>query len=284
MIKFVFWDVQHGHATYLQTPNQHIAFDLGTGSYGSGKEFSPLLHLQNKWGGQQLDAVVITHPHRDHLDDIVNFDALSPRFLCRPKHLSEDEIRSANRANDSTTIDTYLEISGRFNLPVSGEENPFLPENNGGVDIQMFHPRGCPTSNINNHSIVTVISHESSKMLVPGDNEPASWDELLSSADFVRAIANTDIMLAPHHGRDSGFSAALFKHIAPRLAVVSDGRFRETSATDRYSRQAAGWTVHKRSGGSEERKCVTTRNDGVIVVKFGRNQSDSKPFIEVTVN
>ena len=33
----VFWDVQHGHSTYIRTPNdRHIVVDLGTGDY-SGK-------------------------------------------------------------------------------------------------------------------------------------------------------------------------------------------------------------------------------------------------------
>ena len=44
----VFWDVDHGHATYLKTPNgRHIVIDLGTGSFGPQKTFSPLTHLKN---------------------------------------------------------------------------------------------------------------------------------------------------------------------------------------------------------------------------------------------
>ncbi len=283
MITVVFWDVQHGQATYVKTPNQHLVFDLGTGSYGSNQEFSPLLQLKYKWGVHRFDEVVITHPHRDHLDDIANFAALSPRILLRPKHLSEEDVRKGNRAADKSTIDKYLAINARYNAPVSEGDDPFLAKNNGGVEIRAFTPTKCATSNLNNHSIVTVISHESSKMLIPGDNEPASWNELLEDNAFVTAIAGTDVLLAPHHGRDSGFSDALFEHISPRLVVVSDGRFSDTSATDRYSKKASGWTCHKRGGGTEERKCITTRNDGVIVVKFGRG-ADQRPFIEAIIN
>ena len=71
-LKIVIWDVQHGHGSYLSTPGgQDIVIDLGTGSYGdSNLEFSPLLHLKNKWKVERLDGVIISHPHRDHLDDI----------------------------------------------------------------------------------------------------------------------------------------------------------------------------------------------------------------------
>ena len=93
-LEIVFWDVQHGSATYIKTPNgTHIVQDLCTGSYGTNnKDFSPLLHLKNKWGIEQLDWVIITHPHKDHIDDIINFDKLSPCVLSRPKHLPKDEI------------------------------------------------------------------------------------------------------------------------------------------------------------------------------------------------
>ena len=58
--KIVFWDVEHGHAAYLKAPNgRHIVIDLGTGSYGSGDEFSPLDHLKYQYGIKQLDYVII---------------------------------------------------------------------------------------------------------------------------------------------------------------------------------------------------------------------------------
>ncbi len=43
----VFWDVKHGHATYIKTPNgKSIVIDLGRGSYSKKSlKFSPLTHL-----------------------------------------------------------------------------------------------------------------------------------------------------------------------------------------------------------------------------------------------
>lgn len=42
-VQMVFWDVQHGHATYIKSPNgRHIVIDLGTGDYsGKNTNFSP---------------------------------------------------------------------------------------------------------------------------------------------------------------------------------------------------------------------------------------------------
>ncbi len=283
MLSIRIWDVQHGSATHIKTPNGlDIVQDLGTGTYKGGvTDFSPLRYLKERRNVAYLDGVIITHPHSDHLDDIFNFDYLRPNALYRPKHLSEDEVMSANRVQDRHTIDKYLEINRRYNAPV--DSDPFIKENNGDVDFKIYTPKESAHSNINNHSLVTIITHARSRILLPGDNEPESWRELLEKADFRDAIAGTDIFLASHHGRDSGFYDGLFSYFTPKLVVISDGRYCDSSATDRYDRIASGWTVH-RKGSDMKRKCVTTRNDGDITIDMGINESNDRPFLSVTVD
>jgi beta-lactamase superfamily II metal-dependent hydrolase len=277
----LFWDVQHGSAAYINTPaNEHLVIDLGVGSYQQANlRFSPLLRLKHHYSVQRLDGMVITHPHRDHLDDIGNFYELTPRVLLRPTHLSDADVLGGNRPQDSPIIEQYLEISRRYSKPVDPGESPFLPPWLGGHSITTFTPTSCSRSNLNNHSVVTVVTHDGWKLLLPGDNEPPSWEELLARPDFVEAIRDTDILLAPHHGRDSGFCPALFDYIRPRLTVISDGRFGDTSATGRYAAVTQGWRVHhRRDDYSEQRKCLTTRRDGVIVVKCYRT------YLNVTID
>ena len=281
MIRFVFWDVQHGHSTYLRTATEHIVFDLGVGSYSSSEQFSPLMHLKDKYRVERLDAVIITHPHGDHLYDIHNFDLLYPRVLYRPKHLTEQEVREGNSSADKSFVDKYYKIDKRYSGDVAVD--PFSPQTNGGVEIKYFIPHESSTLNLNNHSIVTVVSHANSKIIIPGDNENPSWNELLKNNTFVNTIAGTDILLAPHHGRDAGYSEALFEHISPYLTIVSDGAETDTSATDRYSKKSKGWQVWRRNGEKQERKCVTTRNDGVIVVEFGIN-AQNQPYMSAKID
>lgn len=133
-----------------------------------------------------------------------------------------------------------------------------------------------------NHSLVVLVSYLGVKLLIPGDNEPTSWKKLLEQNDFRKAISGTNIFLAPHHGRESGCCTELFQAFSPKpdLVVVSDGRFCDTSATDRYSKLATGWGVYNKKGERKDRYCLTTRSDGVISVEVGKNP-DSKVFMEV---
>ena len=278
------WDVQHGAAAYIRTPSgKTIVVDLGVGAAKSRTEFSPLLHLKERYGVQALDEVIITHPHRDHLDDIFNFDTVSPRVLRAPKHLSEEEIWAGNQQADKAIIEKYLEISRRYSHPVEPQNNPERPENNGGVELQIFVPTTSSKTNLNNHSLIAFLTFAESTILIPGDNEEPSWRELLQYDSFRQTLKKCDILLAPHHGRQAGYCADLFEYFKPRLTIVSDGPATETTAVSQYVAKAIGWTVHKRSGGQEERKVVTTRSDGVINVKFGHSGNGGR-FIQVTAD
>ena len=284
MLEMVFWDVQHGNSTYIKTPgNKHIVIDLGVGSYiGRNTNFSPLLHLKKIYQISSIDEVIITHPHTDHIDDILNFDELNPKVLRIPSHLSENDIRNANPSSDAIKIDKYLEISRRYIFPVSDKDNPTLPSNNGGVSFKFFSTPNCGNSNINNHSIVTIIEYLGIKVTIPGDNESASWKELLQNQSFTNAVSGTNILLASHHGRESGYCSELFDYFSPNLVIISDGAAVETSVTDKYRNAASGWDVKKRSDASYiKRYCLTTRNDGTIVVKmWNENQTN---YLDVSI-
>ncbi|MDX9872020.1 MAG: MBL fold metallo-hydrolase [Clostridia bacterium] len=285
-VEMVFWDVQHGYATYVKTPNnRHIVIDLGTGDYsGSNAGFSPLKHLKANYGITQLDYVIITHPHRDHIDDILNFDSLSPKVLWRPTALTNDEVMAGVQEKDKAKFQKYCEINNGYNAAISSDsyDNPDKPDNWGGVSIKRFSTSNCDHNNFNNFSAITVFEYAGSKIVIPGDNESASFEVLMKESGFVSTVQNADILLAPHHGRESGYYADFVNKVNPRISIVSDGRYCDTSANARYSQKSRGWTVHKRDGTSSTRKCLTTNSDGAVTVKFGY-QNDNSLFLYVAI-
>lgn len=269
-LRATFWDVQHGSATWLRMPNgEDIVIDLGTGSLHNGQvTFSPLDWMRRNYGVTRLDALVITHPHKDHIDDIVNAARLRPRVLKRPK-LAAGEIRQGNpKDKDSPELAGYLELDRRYSAPATS--TPLSNSREDGASIRHFVPTKCPPENLNNRSIVTVVDYANSKLLIPGDNEKPSWNELLERHDFVEAIRGTDVLLAAHHGREAGYCAELFDVIRPSLTIISDGPA-PTSATGKYKAVTRGWKTFYRRGGSERRFCLTTRRDNDVVIELGRN-------------
>ena len=187
-------------------------------------------------------------------------------MILAPKGIDRDLIRNGNKSKDKSVIDSCFNWLDSYNQPVAAGKE-MTNQTEWGCSIQWFFPV-YDGPNLNNYSIVTVISHAGSTIVIPGDNEAPSWKSLLEQPRFVNAIQNTNVFVASHHGRESGYHTDLFKQFKPKLCIVSDTNDIPTSVTDKYTYQAEGWNVFNRETGAyETRKTVTTRSDDSILVQ-----------------
>ncbi|MBQ6705725.1 MAG: hypothetical protein IJN19_06965 [Opitutales bacterium] len=258
------WNVQLGLAVHVKAPNgKYIIIDLGTGTQESGNT-SPLTKRKSDY----IAYMIITHPHLDHIDDILCFDDNPPKILHRVKSLTNDEVMKNVQECDKEKFKKYCSINDQYTLPVNpGNENyTGNPDNYGGLSIQTFSTSDCDHSNFNNFSIVTIFTLSGVKVVVCGDNETASLEILMKQSDFKDAVRNADVLVAPHHGRESAYHPEFVELVNPRITVISDTKNTETSASNKYSEKSRGWKV-----GGEDRSCLTTRKDGDIEVNFGES-------------
>ncbi len=248
-VEMIVWDVQHGNAIYVKTPNnKNLVFDLGVGDYsGKNRSFSPLIKLWQSYNVRHLDYVLITHPHLDHIDDIENLASFNPVVLHRPVNLTRDIIMPGVRNLDRSKFETYFNFHENYNIDISGtSEDLSIPANYGGISFKHFTTPSLPISNINNHSIITILEHVGIKVIIPGDNEFASLDILMKQNDFREAIRNCDVLIAPHHGRESAYHSDFMRLANPRITIISDGSYCDTSANPKYSAMSRGWKIWKK--------------------------------------
>ncbi|CCX61641.1 metallo-beta-lactamase domain protein [Bacteroides sp. CAG:598] len=258
------WNVQLGLAVHVKAPNgKYIVIDLGTGTYESGNN-APILKRQY----DNIAYMILTHPHLDHISDILNFDRNQPKILQRATSLTNAEVMAGVRNCDRDRFNKYCEINDRYNLPVrdDDENNTENPNNYAGLDIQTFSTSVCDHSNFNNFSIITVFTLSNVKVVVCGDNEKESLDILMRRSDFKDAVSKADVLVAPHHGRESAYHSDFVSWVNPRITIISDTNKIGASASSKYSNMSRGWEVN-----GEKRYCITTRNDGNIKVVFGES-------------
>ena len=104
-------------------------------------------------------------------------------------------------------------------------------------------------------------------MLFPGDIERAGWLELLKRSDFRAELIGTDILMASHHGRESGYCEEIFQYFAPSCVVISDkAKVHQTQETVPDYRKVVNAKGVKVRTTMKDRHVLTTRRDGHIVI------------------
>ncbi len=269
------YNVQLGLAVHVKAPNgKYIVIDLGTGEYGGDNE-SPLLKRRY----DTIGYMIITHPHLDHIDDILNFDINPPAVLDRATAISNEEVMEGVRDCDKPKFKKYCEINDRYTYPLTTVTNPHNPDNFGGLHVEVFSTSRCDKENYNNFSAIIVFKLAGCKIVVCGDNEIESLDILMGRDFFKDAVTNADVLVVPHHGRESGFHEEFVSLVNPAISIISDTKYSDASAVDKYREKTRGWKVWNSNEISSDRYCLTTRNDGNIRVTFG--ESDNPNYCSI---
>ncbi len=254
------WNVDLGLSVHIKAPNgRYIVVDLG-----SSAKTSPLSAIS----GQKIWYLVITHPHFDHFSDIGNIGGNEVLVLNRCKDYTREELMMGVDDNKKEIFKKYCDFVEGYGGPVKQELDPRKPFVFCGLTVEIFRPQGCDKRNINNHSAVTVVKYANKKIVICGDNEAESFSNLMDKREFRDAVKSSDILVAAHHGRESGYDRNFVELVSPKLTIISD-KSSETTAIDRYTKNSTGLNVRDiKTGSIDYRKCLTTRFDGNIQVVF----------------
>ena len=261
---FTLWDVEHGLAIWIQTPaGQYHWIDAGRAG-----DFSPSKWVKEKYAVTKLDYLILSHPDADHLNDLTQLvESLGPpRVLLRNKSLPEEE------KFKSTTLDyqkTFRNLDAIYTSPVADLENPTNSTYNGGIVVKTGYNNYSESCTGNNTSVVAFYLYAGWLFVCPGDIEDSGWQELWTAKKDVFEplikAAKWRILVAPHHGRESGYSQHMMDNLKPHLALISD--VAGQSPTDKSFREKPlGLNI-----GDEVKKYLSTKQKGRIRIKVVAN-------------
>lgn len=246
------WDVDHGIAIWIKTPNdQNHWIDGGKKTINGHDEFNPAYYVRDYYGVTSLDYLVISHPDTDHYNGLHDIkESFNPiRVLSRNKEYfnnSMDELfpdpRNLNECNKS-----LYELHKTYTSSVNPGDSPLNPQNNGGVDVKVFNAPYYETMTINDSSLVVFYKYKDRVFIAPGDIQEPGWNKLYEKHNkdisaFIKG-SRSKILVAPHHGSESGYTKQMLDIIKPTFVIISEKYGYSSPTDDRFRNVGTGEIV-----------------------------------------
>lgn len=200
-----FLNVGQGDSTLIRADGHFLLVDSGS----AGQEQAVIQALRRN-GCSRLDAVIVTHPHEDHMGALpVILREVPAESVC---YAPVPESALENPAADCA----WKEAAGLHRRKIRAGECFSL----GKANVRVLGPLGSSFENLNNCSVVLRITYGKIAVLLTGDAEREEEFSLLRQRVCLRA----DILKCGHHGSRTSSSLPFLRAVHPRYAVISCGK------------------------------------------------------------
>ena len=201
-LKVHFIDVGQGDSIFIELPNDEVMLIDAGESSEEEKVYNYITNL----GYNNIDYVVGTHPHTDHiggLEYIIN-------------NISVENIYMPKAVSTSKTYESLLNTISNKNLKVKVAKANVNIISSDNLNVFIIAPNSESYSNLNNYSAVIKIDYYNNSFLFMGDAEVLSEEEITSDV-------GADVIKVGHHGSDSSSSLEFLNKVKPKYAVISVG-------------------------------------------------------------
>ncbi len=197
-----FIDVGQADCALLSCDGKYMLIDGGNVA-----DSSLVVSYLQRAGVAELEAVVCSHAHEDHVGGLAGVLAVFPTAA----------VYAPTRTYASACFDKFMYYVNQQDLtvqiPAPGEE--FLL---GGARVRVLGPvKAYPDTN--NTSLVLRVTFGETSFLFTGDMEREAETDLLESGAAVTA----DVLKVGHHGSSTSTGYRFLYEVDPRYAVISVG-------------------------------------------------------------
>lgn len=202
-----FIDVGQGDCIYIAAGGQNMLIDCGE----ADESARAVAYLQDM-GIRQLDYVVGTHPHSDHMggmDRIIEEFGIGEFII---PHLDDEDIPTTSYF--LRFLDAAESHGVKLTEAVTGSEFTV-----GDAHCEIVAPNSKKYEDINNYSVGIVLRHGSESFIFTGDAEGVAEQEMLGGG----RLGKMNVYKVGHHGSSSSSTAAFLNVIRPDTAVISCG-------------------------------------------------------------
>ena len=201
-MKVHFIDVGQGDSVFIELPNtKTMLIDAAEKEYADR-----ITNYIYSCGYNTLDYVVATHPHSDHIGgmaDVISAFNVENVILSPATHTTKTYTNMLKAIDDS---------GAKVKIGVAGTEI----FSDGDLSAVVIAPVTEDYSDLNNSSVMVMLTYGNNKFLFTGDAEN-------SEENTITADIDCDVLKVGHHGSSTSTSRAFLTAASPEYAVISCG-------------------------------------------------------------
>ncbi len=212
-LEVYFFDVGQGDSQLVRFTDAsgtfHMLIDTGEREYANG-----LLQALRALGVDRLDALVMSHPHSDHMGGMGEILEQMPVDRLYMPVVPEEY------APTTVSYEHVLDAASETGLPVIRLVRGSQVETPASLTVQVLSPEeDADWEELNNFSAVLRVSYGETSFLLTGDAEGEAEAQILEHVSDLHA----QVLKCGHHGSSTSTTASFLCAVAPDYAVISCG-------------------------------------------------------------
>lgn len=199
-------DVAQGDSIYIKSGDCDVLIDAGPKS-----EINHLLQQLAELNVKDLDIVIATHPHEDHIGGMVGiFDTYKVKKFYMPKV-----------TNTTMVFENMINSIKNEELKIKTIKEGTKIKIDGGGVIKAFSPGEEDYDNLNDYSPIMKLTFGETTFMFTGDAEQLAEEEVLSK--YSEEDLKSDVIKIGHHGSTTSSSEDFIKAVLPKYGIISCG-------------------------------------------------------------
>jgi beta-lactamase superfamily II metal-dependent hydrolase len=236
VLNISFIDTEGGQATLFVTPaGESLLIDTGFPG-NQDRDADRIVAAAKKAGVSQIDYLIVTHYHLDHVGGVPALAAKIPikTFVDHGPSVETDErgVAMVKAYTDLRDKATHLLVKPGDVIPIKGVEVRVVAAGGEQIARPLDGVRGGPNllcatykgkeadPSENARSVGVLITFGRFRMLDLGD---LTWNKELDLVCPENRLGNIDLYLTTHHGLDQSNAPVIVHSLKPRVAVMNNG-------------------------------------------------------------
>lgn len=200
-------DVGQGDSIFIKTPNgETMLIDAGEST-----AYSAVKEVLDENGVKELDALVATHPHSDHIGSMQKVY----------ENYGANKIYMSKALTTTATYKNLLTAISKKGQSIINAKAGMIIDLDSSITLEILSPMDKSYDDLNDYSVVIKCTYKNVSVLCTGDATKVTEAEILAN---YKDKLKSDVLKVGHHGSRESSSAVFLSAVSPKYAIISCGK------------------------------------------------------------